>query len=225
MSDRYTRVARYDQPTHLWLSDLTTHVTFSEWTYAIYNVTLLFVILCCCTIPLPPVLTLFSQYGINASDLIASIKFANGWTCLVEDNYSEWLKGRRLLYNTLFSREENFAKSEFEIFSREDIFANLLFTRKYLPAKISSRENIFSRKYPLAKISSCENILSRKSFACFVSVASFSLFAARWSGTPVAGLTLDPELASHRRNNGIIPTISNLDRSYLADEKHSARFF
>ena len=52
-----------------------------------------------------------------------------------------------LLYNTLFSREENFAKSEFEIFSREDIFANILFTRKYLPAKISSRENILPRKY------------------------------------------------------------------------------
>ena len=64
-----------------------------------------------------------------------------------------------LLYNTLFSREENFAKSEFEIFSREDIFANLLFTRKYLPAKISSRENILSRKYPPAKISSRENRL------------------------------------------------------------------
>ena len=59
-----------------------------------------------------------------------------------------------LLYNTLFSREENFAKSEFEIFSREDIFANILFTRKYLPAKISSRENILSRKYLPAKISS-----------------------------------------------------------------------
>ena len=56
---------------------------------------------------------------------------------------------------------------------------NILFTRKFLPAKISSRENIFSRKYPLAKISSRENILPRKSFACFVSVASFSLFAAR----------------------------------------------
>ena len=70
----------------------------------------------------------------------------------------------RILYNTLFSREENFAKSEFEIFSREDIFANILFTRKYLPAKISSRENIFSRKYPLAKISSRENILPRKYF-------------------------------------------------------------
>ena len=69
-----------------------------------------------------------------------------------------------LPYNTLFSREENFAKSEFEIFSREDIFANILFTRKYLPAKISSRENIFSRKYPLAKISSRENILPRKYF-------------------------------------------------------------
>ena len=63
-----------------------------------------------------------------------------------------------ILYNTLFSREENFAKSEFEIFSREEIFANILFTRKFLPAKISSRENIFSRKYPLAKISSRENI-------------------------------------------------------------------
>ena len=67
-----------------------------------------------------------------------------------------------ILYNTLFSREENFAKSEFEIFSREDIFANILFTRKYLHAKISSRENIFSRKYPLAKISSRENIIPRK---------------------------------------------------------------
>ena len=65
----------------------------------------------------------------------------------------------RVLYNTLFSREENFAKSEFEIFSREDIFANLLFTRKYLPAKISSRENILSRKYLPAKISSRENRL------------------------------------------------------------------
>ena len=52
-----------------------------------------------------------------------------------------------ILYNTLFSREEIFAKNEFEIFSREDIFANILFTRKYLPAKISSRENIFPRKY------------------------------------------------------------------------------
>ena len=41
-----------------------------------------------------------------------------------------------VLYNTLFSREENFAKSKFEIFSREDIFANILFTRKYLPAKV-----------------------------------------------------------------------------------------
>ena len=66
-----------------------------------------------------------------------------------------------ILYNTLFSREENFAKSEFEIFSREDIFANILFTRKYLSAKISSRENNFPRKYLLAKISSRENIFLR----------------------------------------------------------------
>ena len=66
-----------------------------------------------------------------------------------------------LLYNTLFSREEIFAKSEFEIFSREYIFANILFTRKYLPAKISSRENFFPRKFLLAKISSRENIFPR----------------------------------------------------------------
>ena len=32
---------------------------------------------------------------------------------------------KNILYNTLFSREENFAKSVFEIFSREDIFANI----------------------------------------------------------------------------------------------------
>ncbi len=57
---------------------------------------------------------------------------------------------KEILYNTLFSREEIFAKNEFEIFSREYIFANILFTRKYLPAKISSRENIFPRKYPSA---------------------------------------------------------------------------
>ena len=53
------------------------------------------------------------------------------------------LRHYRLLYNTLFSRAEIFAKSEFEIFSREDLFANILFTRKYLPAKII----IFPRKY------------------------------------------------------------------------------
>ena len=58
-----------------------------------------------------------------------------------------WVSVRVILYNTLFSREVNFAKMGFEIFSREDIFANILSTRKYLPAKITSRENIFSRKY------------------------------------------------------------------------------
>ena len=67
----------------------------------------------------------------------------------------------QILYNTIFSREEIFAKSEFEIFSREDNFANMLFTRKYLPAKISSRENIFQRKILLAKIFSRENIFPR----------------------------------------------------------------
>ena len=66
------------------------------------------------------------------------------------------------LYNTLFSREEIFAKKEFEIFSREDIFANILFTRKYLPAKISSRENFFSRKYLPAKLYSRELFPGRK---------------------------------------------------------------
>ena len=68
-----------------------------------------------------------------------------------------------VLYNMLFPREEIFAKSEFEIFSREDIFANILFTRKYLPAKISSRENIFPRKYLPAKISSRGLFMRRKS--------------------------------------------------------------
>ena len=68
---------------------------------------------------------------------------------------------QRLLYNTLFSREDIFAKNEFEIFSREEIFANILFTRKYLPAKISSRENFFPRKFLLAKISFRGNIFPR----------------------------------------------------------------
>ena len=58
----------------------------------------------------------------------------------------------QILYNTLFSREEIFAKSQFEIFSREDIFANILFTRKYLPAKISSRENIILRFFSVPQI-------------------------------------------------------------------------
>ena len=80
-----------------------------------------------------------------------------------------------LLYNTLFSREENFAKSEFEIFSREDIFANILFTRKFLPAKISSRENIFQRKYPPSKIFSCDffsaaNMWASRPRLCGISV-------------------------------------------------------
>ena len=49
--------------------------------------------------------------------------------------------GFHVLYNTLFSREEIFAKSEFEIVSREDIFA-----------KISSRENIFLRIFSVPQI-------------------------------------------------------------------------
>ena len=89
---------------------------------------------------------------------------ASGQSCRSElYSCNEWngASNDSLLYNTLFSREENFAKSEFEIFSREDIFANILFTRKYLPAKISSHENILSRKYLPAKISSRENIFPR----------------------------------------------------------------
>ena len=89
-------------------------------------------------------------WGLDASDpRVSSLKEA-------------MLSTDTILYNTLFSREEHFAQTEFEIFSREDIFANLLFTRKFLSVKISSRENIFSRKYPLAKISSRENIFPRK---------------------------------------------------------------
>ena len=52
----------------------------------------------------------------------------------------------------IISREEIFAKSEFEIFSREDIFANMLFTRKYLPVKISCREIFFPRIFSVPKI-------------------------------------------------------------------------
>ena len=55
---------------------------------------------------------------------------------VITDDYSRY----PILYNTLFSREENFAKMGFEIFSREDIFANILSTRNY------PRENIFPRK-------------------------------------------------------------------------------
>ena len=72
------------------------------------------------------------------------------------------MRARSTLYNTLFSREENFAKMEFEIFSREVIFANILSTRKYRPAKKNSRENIFSRKYLPAKISLCDFFPCRK---------------------------------------------------------------
>ena len=85
-------------------------------------------------------------------------------------------------------------------------------------AKISSRENIFPRKYLLAKMSR-ENmkISSRENRLPVSSAASFSLFAKMDTG-----ITLDLEFASEQRNNGLIPTISNLD---LADEKHSAQFF
>ena len=47
------------------------------------------------------------------------------------------------------------------IFARRYFREYILFTRKYLPAKISSRENNFPRKYLLAKISSRENIFLR----------------------------------------------------------------
>ena len=54
---------------------------------------------------------------------------------------------RGQLYNTLFTREEKSAKSEFEMFSREHIFSLTVYSRKYLPAKIFPHENIFPRKY------------------------------------------------------------------------------
>ena len=135
-----------------------------------------------------------------------------GWTrmtmaCLVEDILEILILYRA---KTLFSREENFAKSEFEIISREEILSRIncshenSFPRKYLPAQISSREKIPSRKYLPAKISSRENIF---------------LFAVC---CPVNGdtgsrpkLTLYLEFASDGRNHCIIPTISNLDRSYF----------
>ena len=91
--------------------------------------------------------------------------------------------------NTLFSREENFAKSEFEIFSREDIFANIGPT---VHAKISSREHIFPRKYLLAKISCRENIFPRKyspaKIVCLFRHRSF-LFAVTDHLLPVIGDT------------------------------------
>ena len=75
-----------------------------------------------------------------------------------------YFRGRKI------SRKVNFKYFREKIFSRIYCSRENIFPRKYLLAKISSRENIFPRKY-------C--ILPRKSFACFVSVASFSLFAAR----------------------------------------------
>ena len=102
--------------------------------------------------------------------MLYNVYFNKSWYVFI----SYWCV--HILYNTLFSREENFAKSEFEI--------------------ISSRENIFPRKYPPAKI-----------VCLFRQRSSFSLISARWPGTPVAGLTLNLEFASDRRNNGIIAMI------------------
>ena len=122
--------------------------------------------------------------------------------CDVLSMYHHSLYHIPILYNTLFSREENFAKSEFEIFSRIYCSRENIFPRKYLLAKISSRENIFPRKYPPAKI------------VCPFRHRSF-LFAVCCpvigDTGPVAGLTLDLEFASDQRNNGIIPTISYLE--------------
>ena len=76
---------------------------------------------------------------------------------------------------TLYFRGRKISRKVNLKYFREKIFSRIYCSRE----KISSRENIFSRKYPPAKISSRENILPRKSFACFVIVASFSMFAGR----------------------------------------------
>ena len=106
-----------------------------------------------------------------------------------------------------------------------------MFTRKYLPAKISSRENIFPRKYLLAKISSRENIFPRKyspaKIVCLFRHRSF-LFAVC---CPVIGDTgsrpnvrslIRTRPAQQWHNSYHFESRSFL---YLADEKHSAQFF
>ena len=62
---------------------------------------------------------------------------------------------------TLYFRGKKFSRKLNLKYFREKIFSRILFTRKYVPAKISSRENNFPRKYLLAKISSRENIFLR----------------------------------------------------------------
>ena len=77
---------------------------------------------------------------------------------IVAEHSAETLALKELLYNTLFSREDIFAKNEFEIFSRIYCSRENIFPRKFLPAKISSRENIFPRKYLPAYCSRAANM-------------------------------------------------------------------
>ena len=66
-----------------------------------------------------------------------------------------YFRGRKI------SRKVNLKYFREKIFSRIYCSREIIFPRKYLPAKISSRENILSRKYLPAKISSRENIFPR----------------------------------------------------------------
>ena len=100
-----------------------------------------------------------------------------------------YFRGRKI------SRKVNLKYFREKIFSRIYCSRENIFPRKYLLAKIFSRENIFPRKYPPAKI------------VCLFRQRSF-LFAVC---CPVAGLTLDPEFASHRRKNksGLFDHVTN----------------
>ena len=136
-----------------------------------------------------------------------------------------YFRGRKI------SRKVNLKYFREKIFSRIYCSRENIFPRKYLPAKISSRENILSRKYLLAKLSSRENIFPRKypptKIVCLFRQLSF-LFAVC---CPVIGDTGSrPNVRSWIRitpaqqwhNSHHFESRSFL---YLADEKHSARFF
>ena len=70
-----------------------------------------------------------------------------------------YFRGRKISrkVNLKYFREKKFSRM---YCSRENIFPRNILPRKYLLAKISSRENIFPRKYPPAKI------FSRDLFPC-----------------------------------------------------------
>ena len=120
---------------------------------------------------------IFSREDIFAEDIFALTVYARKYLLakIFQINFSRNFPPAKIkCYTvTLYFRGSKISRKVNFKYFREKIFSRILFTRKYLPAKISSRENnilakissrenIFPRKYPLAKIFSHDFFPCRK---------------------------------------------------------------